>query len=200
MARALIVSASPVVRAGLPALIADRLEIAVLRRESAEAVATAAAGCRCHSSSIWHGDCGQDSLDLDGPCRSSPCSTTFNLPRAARLCASGVRGIAPRDLSADELVAATQAVAAGWIVLPPESRELDSSASADPPPNPARRSSDSRAKSKCFACWPKVPAIKRSPGNWIFPSTPSNSTSIPFFRRWAREAAPKLSCSACAGA
>jgi DNA-binding NarL/FixJ family response regulator len=36
---------------------------------------------------------------------------------------SGVRGIAPRNLSADEIVAAAQAVAAGWLVLPPELRE-----------------------------------------------------------------------------
>lgn len=132
MARALIVSASPVLRAGLAALIADRIEIAGFAGNLSEAAQQLAAVDADVIILDWNGDGGQDLLDLT-VVPLLALVDDFQPARVRTALRSGVRGIVPRDLPADEIVAAIHAVAAGWIVLPPESREAVFSATVDPP-------------------------------------------------------------------
>lgn len=135
MARALIVSASPVLRAGLAALIADRIEVAGFAGNLAEAAQQLPVIDPDVVILDWNGDAGRDLVDVTAvPVLAL--ADDFQAARIRHALRSGVRGIAPRDLPAEEIVAAIQAVAAGWIVLPPEAREI-LSAGVDPSEAPA---------------------------------------------------------------
>lgn len=122
MIRALIVSASPVVRAGVAALIADRIEVAGFAEDLQQAALKITELNPDVVILEWEGVSPQDALEFAAvPTLALSDDPVSSWGREALR--SGVRGIAPRNLSADEIVAAAQAVAAGWLVLPPELRE-----------------------------------------------------------------------------
>lgn len=130
MIRALIVSASPVMRAGLAALVADRIEIAGVAEDLHQGAQMAAELDPEIIILDWDADHRQDLIEF-GATPVLALSDDLQPSWMRDALRSGVHGIVPRDLAADEIVAAIQAVAAGWIVLPPEVRETILSAGVE---------------------------------------------------------------------
>jgi DNA-binding NarL/FixJ family response regulator len=128
--RALIVSASPVMRAGLAALVADRIEIAGVAEDLHQGAQMAAELDPEIIILDWDADHRQDLIEF-GATPVLALSDDLQPSWMRDALRSGVHGIVPRDLAADEIVAAIQAVAAGWIVLPPEVRETILSAGVE---------------------------------------------------------------------
>jgi DNA-binding NarL/FixJ family response regulator len=126
----LIVSASPVMRAGLAALVADRIEIAGVAEDLHQGAQMAAELDPEIIILDWDADHRQDLIEF-GATPVLALSDDLQPSWMRDALRSGVHGIVPRDLAADEIVAAIQAVAAGWIVLPPEVRETILSAGVE---------------------------------------------------------------------
>lgn len=130
--RALIVSASPVLRAGLAALIADRIEIGGFAENLSQAAQQAAELDADVVILEWDADHRAEVLDITAvPVLAIAEDLRPGWTREALR--SGIRGIVPRDIGADEMVAAVRGVAAGWIVLPPELRESILSVTVETP-------------------------------------------------------------------
>jgi NarL family two-component system response regulator YdfI len=132
LTRAWIVSSSPVLRAGIAALIADRIEIAGLGDRLPDAAQGTVDVIVLDWSAAHRGDL---------PDTAVPILAISDDPQPSWMrdaLRDGVRGIIARDLAADEFVAAVHAVAAGFIVLPPEMREaiLSATTAAAPQDDP----------------------------------------------------------------
>ena len=134
MTRVVVVASSPVVRAGLEALLAAAPSLVVVgsvaeRRERDELVPLAElVAPLAPDVVVWVPEHEDDALATlrgdDGGVRGSPAVvllTDLSEPRTvARAVRAGVRAVLAREAGADEIVAAVDAVAAGLLALPVE--------------------------------------------------------------------------------
>lgn len=149
MIRVLVAAASPVARRGLEALLAGRSAVAVVGSGSPSSEALAQQIDELAPDVVlleWIPQDDEEAPTL--PARGTGPRTTAmvvltDLPeRAGRMWAlrSGARAVLPRDATAEEIVAAVEAAAAGLVVLHPNAVDsvLGTSASPralpDPPP------------------------------------------------------------------
>lgn len=131
MIRALVAAASPVVRAGLEALLARSASVAVVASTAGDSLAD---DIETHEPQVVLFAMERDepvtstlasrvTLSPDAASRTPALVLLADAPNAswvAEAVRAGVRGVLPRDASPDEIVAALEAAAAGLVTLPAE--------------------------------------------------------------------------------